>query len=767
MKTNADLLKSELELVLVDKASEKDEKQRTEEKGKEPSSYEIFRDEYGAVRLTTAAALIPNHKGELPENTPSILFRTDERPVFAGAVDYLDHVVEHLARDLGASLISVNLEDLEDLGREFDLQDTRKGEEEAAKLTEARSCRKDSKAAEDNKDEDIAQKNEEEKSREEGSEPEVQETQQPREQPTGKSLHSLAIFYFGVRSERKGTDEGLRRNKAATYALLDSARLKLQQQSTPGEHSEPILLHFKDAKILAEDRPSWRFLRRLANRVQERRKIGHKVVILASEIRDRSGPFARMNEKFLVDEHSTFHIAPPNASTHAALYESNEVRYVRSKNIRQLKRLLRDGISHAFDPELLALDAADEVNERWQQAAFPGKKAWPENDVKRAAVQIIGQMWGKTSLDLEDVAAVTNRIHRKRVSDGLDSNYGDGSQAGKQENILPLKERLDAIRGDCNSYEEALIRCVVDPGKAPLHYNRTFGLIPPTEKLKTTYDDVVIDQETKDSVKQLIALSKLHPEAASYDLLRQIRVNGALFYGPPGTGKTLLCRAIANDSGSNMISLDPASIQAKYSGQSEKAIAAAFSLASKLSPCVLFIDEVDALFYRRTSEDRSWERSQLNQFLQEMDGLAKSNKAPFVIVATNRPNDLDDAFLRRLPQKVLFTLPAAEERARIFQVFLKEEDMDLSVSIEKLASATEGFSGSDIRSLCGHAALAWAVEQTGKLDGNGDGASAHLRLEDRHFTKALLKSRPTVSDHSIKDLKEFAKRFNPEDTEVR
>ncbi|GME48283.1 P-loop containing nucleoside triphosphate hydrolase protein [Neofusicoccum parvum] len=772
VKTNADLLKSEPELALVERAPKKDENQNKEEKQNQPARYEILQDEYAAIRLTTAAALIPNHKGELPEKTPSILFRTDERPEFAGAVDYLDHVVENLARDLGATLISVNLEDLEDLGREFDLQDTRKDEDRAAKRTAAKNQRRDSKVGEQSSEEEEGTKDQgtEQKSGEDKTEDEVEEEEEeeeekkaeedeqapePREQPDRKSFHSLAIFYFGVRCERKGTTEGLRRNKAAIYALLDSARIKQQQENTSeisteqqdvSTQSTPVLLHFKDAKVLSEDRPSWRFLRRLANRVQERRKTGQQILVFASEVRDRSGSFGRMHEKFLINEYSTFHMVPPNASTDATFYKNNEIRYIKSTNVCQLKRLLRDSIPHAFDPELLTLDSADDIDEQWQQVVFPGKKAWSEDEVKRAAMQIIGQMWGKTSLNLDDVTAITSRMHRTRVADGLDSNHEDDTKSGGQNNALTLKNRLDKIEGDCNSYEKDLFRCVVDP-----------------EKLKTTYDDVIIDQETKDSVKQLIALSKLRPEAASYDLLRHIRVNGALFYGPPGTGKTLLCRAIANDSGSNMIALDPASIQAKYCGQSEKAIAAAFSLASKLSPCVLFIDEVDALFYRRSSGDKSWERSQLNQFLQEMDGLAKADKAPFVIVATNRPNDLDDAFLRRLPQKVLFTLPAAEERARIFRVFLKEEDMDPSVSIEKLANVTDGFSGSDIKNLCGHAALAWAMEQTEKE--NADGASAHLRLENRHFAKALMKSRPTVSDHSVKDLKEFARRFNPGDTE--
>ncbi|SPJ71632.1 uncharacterized protein FTOL_01360 [Fusarium torulosum] len=172
-----------------------------------------------------------------------------------------------------------------------------------------------------------------------------------------------------------------------------------------------------------------------------------------------------------------------------------------------------------------------------------------------------------------------------------------------------------------------------------------------------------------------------------------MRITGALLYGPPGTNKTHLARAIARSTGSKyLMMVDAAIIHHKYTGGSEKAIAAIFSLARKLFPCIIFLDEVDALFYRRSGDDKSWERANITQFLQSMDGLLKQENPPFLLAATNRPMDVDSAFLRRLPHKVAFDMPDQNSRALILRLFLKEDNLD-NVDIDNLATRTAGFSG--------------------------------------------------------------------------
>jgi SpoVK/Ycf46/Vps4 family AAA+-type ATPase len=215
-----------------------------------------------------------------------------------------------------------------------------------------------------------------------------------------------------------------------------------------------------------------------------------------------------------------------------------------------------------------------------------------------------------------------------------------------------------------------------------------------------------------------------------------------------------------------MLAISAADILSKRVGATEKFIQAMFSLATKLAPCVLFIDEADSLFRRRSSNDSEWVRSMINQFLLEMDGLGTKSDTPFVLIATNRPTDLDDAFLRRLPHKVFFPLPSEEDRVLILKTLVKEQDLHPLVSIEALAKATPGFSGSDLRSLCGHAALMFAIEQVKSHQTRlGDPLTALLLLENRHFAKALGNTHPSVSRWSVEKMEEFAARFNPQDFE--
>lgn len=225
-----------------------------------------------------------------------------------------------------------------------------------------------------------------------------------------------------------------------------------------------------------------------------------------------------------------------------------------------------------------------------------------------------------------------------------------------------------------------------------------------------SWDDVIVDDETKELMQPILSSHRSDFTSESEFLQQELRVGGGLLYGPPGTGKTHLSRAVAKASGSNMLAIDPAMLQSKYPGEAERTIQAAFTLATRLFPFVLFADEVDSLFFRRSSDDRSWQRSFLTQLLQQLDGLTKDEKTPLVIVATNRLWDLDEAFLRRLPLKLYLGLPNAECRARILRLFLKEDDLDPAFDIDGLALGTEKYSGSDLKSLCAHAALLWRVE---------------------------------------------------------
>ncbi|KAI1412376.1 AAA-domain-containing protein [Hypoxylon sp. FL1857] len=282
------------------------------------------------------------------------------------------------------------------------------------------------------------------------------------------------------------------------------------------------------------------------------------------------------------------------------------------------------------------------------------------------------------------------------------------------------------------------------------------GLIN-AENIRTTFKDVHAPKETIESIKMLTTLSLIRPEAFSYGVLATDRIPGCLLYGPPGTGKTLLAKAVAKESGANMIEVSGASINNKFVGESEKNVRALFQLAKKKEPMVIFIDEADALLGSRGRRDLSSRRETINQFLREWDGMDKMKA--FIMVATNRPFDLDEAVLRRLPRKLLIDLPLEADRAAILRIHLKDELLDeQTVSIEDIAKRTPLYSGSDLKNLCVAAAMAAVKEeldleeqreQQAQNDQNEYSAGGGMKrrvLAGRHFDKALREIGASVSE---------------------
>jgi hypothetical protein len=162
---------------------------------------------------------------------------------------------------------------------------------------------------------------------------------------------------------------------------------------------------------------------------------------------------------------------------------------------------------------------------------------------------------------------------------------------------LKKKEKL-------NSYEKKLMSTIINPSS-----------------MKITMDDLVLAPKTKQILQTLVTLPILHPKLFKTGILSRSSINGVLMFGPPGTGKTMLAKAIAKSSGANFMSVSLSDIYDKYVGEGEKNVRAVFTLARKLSPCVVFLDEVDALFgARKQNENSSSKREIMNEFMAEWDG---------------------------------------------------------------------------------------------------------------------------------------------------
>jgi hypothetical protein len=284
------------------------------------------------------------------------------------------------------------------------------------------------------------------------------------------------------------------------------------------------------------------------------------------------------------------------------------------------------------------------------------------------------------------------------------------------------------------------------------------------ENLRTTFADVHVSPEITGALKLLTSLALVRPDAFAYGVLAHDKINGCLLYGPPGTGKTMLAKAVARDSGANMLEISGASINDKWVGEAEKLIRAVFTLAKKLSPCVVFIDEADSLLANRSMfSSRASHREHINQFLKEWDGMEETNA--FIMVATNRPFDLDDAVLRRLPRKLLIDLPLRDDRAAILRLLLRDEKIDPTVSLEDLADRTPYYSGSDLKNMCVAAAMV-AVEEENAAAQAHDGPEPYQYPERRtlhkhHFERALKQIPASISEdmESLRLIRRFDEEY--------
>jgi len=318
---------------------------------------------------------------------------------------------------------------------------------------------------------------------------------------------------------------------------------------------------------------------------------------------------------------------------------------------------------------------------------------------------------------------------------------------------------------------------------ATKHERRLIPGIANPDQIKTTFDQVHVPRETIDSIRTLTSLSFLRPDAFNYGVLASEKISGALLYGPPGTGKTLLAKAVAKESGCAVLEVSGSQIMDKYVGEGEKNVTAVFSLARKLSPCIVFLDEADAIFSSRdTSRERTSHRDILNQFLKEWDGL--NDLSVFVMVATNRPFDLDDAVIRRLPRRLLVDLPTQADRKEILRIHLAGEQLDESVDLEDIAKRTPFYSGSDLKNVAVSAALACvkeeneqaAISAVKKMNGTSPESTesppqlqfGHQYmfpekrvLHARHFDRALQEISASISEDmkSLNAIKKFDEKY--------
>lgn len=245
-----------------------------------------------------------------------------------------------------------------------------------------------------------------------------------------------------------------------------------------------------------------------------------------------------------------------------------------------------------------------------------------------------------------------------------------------------------------NQYEHVILQDLVFPEDIPVSFEDIGGL-----------GNIV--EELKESVIYPLTMPDLYTHTSS--LLAA--PSGVLLYGPPGCGKTMICKALAHESGACFINLHISTLTEKWFGDSNKLVNAVFSLARKLQPTIIFIDEIDAVLGTRHTGEHEASGMVKAEFMTWWDGLKSADTSGqsqriLVLGATNRINDIDDAILRRMPKKFPVYLPNASQRLKILKLMLKDTKMDTdNIDLPYLARVMDGMSGSDIKEACRDAAM--------------------------------------------------------------
>lgn len=241
---------------------------------------------------------------------------------------------------------------------------------------------------------------------------------------------------------------------------------------------------------------------------------------------------------------------------------------------------------------------------------------------------------------------------------------------------------------------------------SPLN-EKTFYSIYYPQDIKTTFEDVAGLRTVKEEVKDIIYYLR---DPKDFTRLGAKPPKGMIIEGEPGTGKTLLARSLAGEAGVSFIATSGSSFEDTYIGVGASRIRELFDRARKLSPCIIFIDEIDSVAKSRDTlfMQNLTQTQTINQLLSEMDGLnPEENKGIFVIAATNRIKDLDSAILRpgRFDRKVHIDLPTKKDREEILGIYIDKIISNDSVNADTIAKMTTGFSGADLADLVNEAAI--------------------------------------------------------------
>lgn len=537
-------------------------------------------------------------------------------------------------------------------------------------------------------------------------------------------------------------------NSTGLIAGTKTGQTSPDPDSMPRVTQRKLLIYIQALDVLEEHSIGQQFLSELYLQVHHRRMSGQEEIIVGAP------PYVSEERTDWLSGLDTGNVTrkvaltPPDvAPQDVSRLRRLSVQNITAINYRNLRTMLQTKWNteawESFDPRSPTfLDDVAKTSSMPETISL-----WEVHFVRRLAAVI----WGMLEQNPDKSPQITEALALLDESARSKAEWRKQRSKDRPSHLLvnPEDSQINRIRSSATKHEKALLAGVIEPSK-----------------ISVTFKDVHAPFETIEAIQTMTTLSLVRPEAFRYGVLASDRLPGLLLYGPPGTGKTLLAKAVAKESGATVLSVSSAQLNDMYVGEGEKNVAALFSLAKKLTPCVIFLDEADAIFSARGNRgSRVNHRELLNQFLTEWDGMSNDASGAFIMVATNRPMDLDDAVLRRLPRRLLIDLPTESDRLAILNIHLRDEVLAECVDLADLAKKTPFYSGSDLKNLAVAAALE-CVREENEAAKNHVGVeeykhAAKRTLTSAHFEKALGEISASISEDmtSLRDIKKFDEQY--------